>query len=359
MSQGLAPAPSVKADAIPSIVANALWPVRDETLTLTDVALDSGTIVPQVTVRWRIEGTVSPAADNVVVVLHALTGTTQAASWWRGVIGAGEALDPTRHAVLSMNLLGGCDGTTGPSVEHPDALPPITTRDQARVVARTLDALGIDVPRLICGGSLGGMVTLEFAASFPERFGAAVSLAAPAVQTAQGLAWNALMYQAFAIGGNTGGFALARMIGMLSYRTPDGLEERFGNRLGASGSPAITEWLQMHGKKLVARFDPVSYQALLHAMDSHDVGRDRGGVRAALAPVASRLFGVGIPGDLLYPDVSVQHWTDACSAHYRVLDSVHGHDGFLLEPDQVSAILAEALTIASCDASSPPSYSCA
>lgn len=346
---------TIRPDVAPG--PQAPWPIRDAHCTLVEVPLDNGITLPDIVVHWRVEGTPSSTGDNVVVVLHALTGTTEASAWWRGVIGAGEVLDPTQHAIVSLNLLGGCDGTTGPSAEAPDALPSITTRDQARVVARTLDVLGIERPALVCGGSLGGMVTLEFAASYPDRFGAAVALAAPAVQTAQGIAWNTLMRQALSLGGGTNGFALARMIGMLSYRTPAGLEERFGNRHGSSGNPAMSEWLHMHGEKLVARFDPVSYRALIDAMDTHDVGRDRGGIAAALAPIASRLFGVGIPGDLLYPDFAVQRWANASGAHYRVLESVHGHDAFLLEPEQVSGILAEALATASRGTNALPSFS--
>jgi homoserine O-acetyltransferase len=319
------------------------FPQVDAVVRLADVPLECGETLAHVDVRYHLDGMLAPARDNVVLIAHALTGTTRAADWWPGVVGAGAAFDPTRHAVLSANLLGGCDGTTGPSVQHPAALPPITPRDQALVLARLLDALEIRAPLLVCGGSLGGMVTLEFAASFPSRFGHAVALAAPAVQTAQGIAWNALMRQALSLGGPSDGFALARMIGMISYRTPEGLEARFANDMAADGTPEVTSWMEAHGRKLVARFDPVSYRALIDAMDRHDVGRGRGGVAAALAPVAGRLTGVGIPGDLLYPESAVRAWTEASGASLALLDSPHGHDAFLLERAQVGALLRHAL----------------
>ena len=318
-------------------------PVRDAVVTLFDLPLECGQTLPSVEVHYRLEGALTAARDNVVLIAHALTGTTAASEWWKGVVGDGAAIDPIRHAVLSANLLGGCDGTTGPSLEQPDALPPITTRDQALVLARLLDDLGIEAPLLVCGGSLGGMVTLEFAASFPSRFGRAVAFAAPAVQTAQGIAWNALMRRALELGGATDGFALVRMIGMLSYRTPEGLEARFAQDVAADGTPEVTAWMEAHGRKLLARFDPVSYGALIDAMDRHDVGRGRGGVTAALSPVADRLIGVGIPGDLLYPESAVRAWTEAAGASLTRLDSPHGHDAFLLERAQVVAILREAL----------------
>jgi homoserine O-acetyltransferase len=321
--------------------------VREDTITFRDITLEQGDRLDRVNVHYRLEGAVNAARDNVVLVVHALTGTTQASSWWKGVIGEGEAIDPTKHAVLCANLLGGCDGTTGPSNADPDALPPITTRDQAALLARLLDALGVSTPLLVCGGSLGGMVTLEFAASFPERVRGAVALAAPAAQTAQGLAWNAIMRRAIAIGGVHDGLALARMVGMLSYRNPDGLERRFGRTQNATGTFQVNEWLDVHGEKLVARFDATSYGALIDAMDLHDVGRGRGGITAALAPVADRLVGVGIAGDLLYPDNCVREWTSAAQATYEPLSSLHGHDAFLLETARVSQIIAQAITRAS------------
>jgi homoserine O-acetyltransferase/O-succinyltransferase len=322
------------------------WPVVDDTVVINDVVLESGERLPSVQVHYRLEGTVNAARDNVVLVVHALTGTVQASSWWKGVIGVEAPLDPTRHAILCANLLGGCDGTTGPTLNDPQALPPITTRDQAALLARVLDALEVHTPLLICGGSLGGMVTLEFAASFPERTRGAVVLAAPATQTAQGLVWNAIMRRAIAIGGPEEGLALARMVGMLSYRTPEGLERRFGRARSEAGRFQVNDWLHVHGDKLVARFDAASYSALIDAMDVHDVGRGRGGVTAALAPVADRLVGVGIKGDLLYPDHAVREWTDASGADYVEIASLHGHDAFLLETEKVSRVLARAIEAA-------------
>lgn len=320
--------------------------MRDEIMVLSDVTLEGGVTLAKVNVHLRLEGTINEHADNVVLIAHALTGTTAASEWWKNVVGPGQAIDPERHAVLSANLLGGCDGTSGPSNDDPDALPPISTRDQAAVLARLLDELGVHSPLLVCGGSLGGMVTLEFAASFPGRIRGAVAFAAPAAQTAQGLAWNAIMRRAIELGGTRDGLALARMVGMLSYRTPESLEDRFASSRSTTGGFRINEWLDAHGERLVARFDATSYGALIDAMDIHDVGRGRGGVAAALAPVADRLVGVGIPGDLLYPAESVRDWTDSAGACYEDIHSAHGHDAFLIEADQVSRILSSAIASA-------------
>ncbi len=327
----------------PSQEYNTGIPVSDTKLFLSNVALDGGEVLPEVEVHYRLEGKLSANADNVVLVIHALTGNANASSWWKNVIGPDKVIDPARHAVLCISLLGGCDGTTGPCNANPFALPPITTRDQARVLALTLDALGIKAPLLVCGGSLGGMVTLEFAASYPARIRSAAVFAAPAVQTTQGLAWNAIMRRAIALGGEHDGLALARMIGMLSYRTPDSLEQRFGRKRDTGGGFQINEWLDLHGERLVKRFNAASYGALIDAMDEHDVGRGRGGVAEALKPVADRIIGAGIKGDLLYPAECVEHWTDIAGASYADLSSTHGHDAFLLEGEAVSAILEQAL----------------
>lgn len=326
-----------------SAARQTAWPVTDDTITLIDVELENGQIIPRVEVRYSLEGAINAARDNVVLVVHALTGTPEASAWWNGVIGSGEVLDPNTHAILCANLLGGCVGTTGPRADDITFFPNFTTRDQAFVLARLLNALGINKPALICGGSLGGMVALEFAASFPERVRQAVILAAPAAQTAQGLAWHAIMRRAIAVGGETEGLALARMVGMLSYRTAESLESRFANDRNGAGIFRVNEWLYAHGEKLVDRFDARSYVSLIDAMDEHDVGRNRGGIDAALKPVANRLIGVGIPGDILFTAESVRQWCSESGAEYRDLASIHGHDAFLLEARAVSGIIREAL----------------
>ena len=321
----------------------AAWPIVDTTITIRDFTLETGARLDRVEVRYRLEGEISEARDNVVLAIHALTGTPEASEWWKGVIGAGQALDPQHHAILCANLLGGCYGTSGPRNDDEKFFPNISTRDQAALLARLLDELHVSAPLLICGGSLGGMVTLEFAASFPERVRQAVVLAAPAAQTAQAIAWHAIMRRAIALGGSDEGLALARMVGMLSYRTPRSLEERFGRTRNAEGLFTMNEWLYWHGDKLVDRFDASSYVSLIDAMDAHDVGRGRGGIANALSTVANRILGVGIPGDILFSAESVREWCSVSGAQYRDLPSTFGHDAFLLETEQVSTIISEAL----------------
>ena len=338
------------------------WDVRAESLTIEDITLENGAHRDATTVHFRLEGTIAPTRDNLVLVIHALTGTSHATDWWSNVINVGGAIDPTRHAVLCATLVDGADETVdervGETVDHDAtdiaASSPFSIRDHATVLARLLDALDVKIPLLVCGGSLGGMVALEFAASFPDRVRAAVVLAAPATQTAQGIAWNAIMQRAIAIGGPRDGLALARMVGMLSYRTPHGLERRFGRTRHADGAFRVHEWLTAHGERLVNRFSAGRYRKLVCAMDTHDVGRGRGGVANALSAVGHRLTGVGIPGDLLFPAEVVQQWTRESGATYHELTSEHGHDAFLIEGEQVGRILRAAIAPTTPSPTAPP-----
>ncbi|MEP6835019.1 MAG: homoserine dehydrogenase [Gemmatimonas sp.] len=340
VSLASAPGNATRTASTPS---RSRWPVIDQIITLPNFTLESGRVLSEIEVRYRLEGEIAPARDNVVLIAHALTGTPEASEWWRGVVGDGEVLNPLKYAVLCANLLGGCVGTSGPRNDDEQPFPALTTRDQASVLARLLDVLEIQKPALMCGGSLGGMVTLEFAASFPDRFGQAVVLAAPAAQTAQGLAWHAIMRRAIVVGGADEGLALARMVGMLSYRTAGSLESRFSREKNSDGVFKINDWLYAHGEKLVQRFDARSFVTLIDAMDAHDVGRGRSSMAEALRPIANRIIGVGIPGDILFTAESVREWCDLSGADYRDLPSAHGHDAFLLETEKVSAIIAEAL----------------
>lgn len=292
---------------------------------------------------YHLDGAPSPARDNVVLVLHALTGSADAAGdWWRGLIGPGCALDTDRYAILSPNLLGSCYGSSGPA--HAEGtFPRLTSRDMARAVAVLLETLRIPTVRLVTGGSLGGMVALEFVASFPGRARSAVVFAAPAAQSAAAIGWVHVQREALRVGGERG-LSLARQVAMLTYRTAEGLRDRFGRLRGQHRDFAVQEWLSRHGERLDARFDRASYLALLDAMDTHDLARGRGGVGERLRDSGTEITGVGIPGDLFYPAPEVAAWVEAAGGRFRTIDSPHGHDAFLIEKAQVGALLTEALS---------------
>lgn len=307
--------------------------------------LESGEILRDVRQAYVLEGSLNEAGDNLVVVFHSLTGSPETLGGWKGsVIGPGRAIDTNRWAVLCPNLLGSCYGTTfkrSPIEEEGRSTrSSISTRDQARLVGELVSALGVGRVALATGGSLGGMVALEWAATFPERSRAVVVFAAPVAHSAWALGWSHVQRQAIEAAGPAAGLALARMVGMLTYRSPAELESRFARLPGEGETFAVQSYLTHHGAKLVARFDVSSYLALLDAMDAHDVGRGRGGAVSTLSAFQGRLIGVGITSDVLYPEEEVRRWARAAGAELRTIVSTHGHDAFLLESGPVGMVLA-------------------
>jgi homoserine O-acetyltransferase len=319
-------------------------PARHRRVQLLDrFELESGEVLRHVEQAYFLDGTLNETRDNLVVVFHALTGSADAVGdWWRDVVGPDRAIDTNRYAVLCTNLLGSCYGTTGPSDPARRPFPEVTTRDMARLVGQLVESLNVPSLALVIGGSLGGMVTMEFAATYPGLARNVVVLAAPAEHPASAIAWSHIQRRAIAAAGDDG-LAIARMIAMMTYRTAGELADRFGRDEHETGGFAVERYLSRQGEKLRARFDTHTYLTLLDAMDSHDVGRDRGGVASALAPVKGNIIGVGIPGDLLYDPLDVRRWTEEAGGEYREIESPKGHDGFLLESAQVSALLREVL----------------
>ncbi len=312
-------------------------------LTTPSFTLESGEVLRNVEQAYHLDGELNAAGDNLVVIFHALTGSADAVGdWWSDVFGPGRAVDTEQYAVLCVNFVGSCYGSTGPADPARRPFPALTTRDLARLVRLVVDHIGGRRVRLAAGGSLGGMVALEWAATYPELTERSVVFAAPARHTAGAIGWSHIQRRMISEAG-TAGLGIARMLAMMTYRTADEMESRFGRERNADGSFQVESYLSRHGEKLVERFDVESYLTLLDTMDAHDVGADRGGVASALAPVGHRLVGVGIPGDVLYSHQDVRSWTSAAGATYREIHSIHGHDAFLLETAQVAAILSEAL----------------
>lgn len=320
----------------------AVSPRQLRNLNVPSFALESGDVLRDLRQAYHLDGTLNAARDNLVVVFHALTGSADAAGdWWNGIIGPGLALDTTRLAVLSPNLLGSCYGSTGPGTSG-GTFPRVTPRDQARFAWLLVDALGVRDVALCTGGSLGGMVALEWTALHPARTKATVVFAAPAAHTAHAIAWNSVQRACLDAGGDAG-LALARQVSMIAFRSEREFEARFGRSVEVDGRFSVASYLAHHGDKLARRFDAASYRTLLDAMDAHDVGEGRGGVARALRGIRGTLYAVGVPGDQLYSADVVRQWADAAGAEYREINSICGHDAFLTEHEQVGAILREAL----------------
>jgi homoserine O-acetyltransferase len=345
--------------AAPPTVPPAFGSGRVETTALGPFVLGDGTRLPELVVAWRHDGPPPGQAPQVIVV-HALTGSADAAGdWWEPLIGPGRALDTDRVGVLGANLLGGRYGSTGPTTIDPrtarafgHAFPLVSTRDQARVHWALLDALGITEIAVVVGGSLGGMVALEVALVRPAAVRHVIPIAAPAATGPMAVAWNHIQVELIERLGDDG-LALARELAMTTYRSETDFDERFGRSIEPDGRPSIVSYLDYQGAKLVDRFDGDTYRILAGAMDRHDIGTGRGGVEAALTQLAAGgtgLTGVGIVDDILYGPRQVHALVDAATAagvaaSYREIASTKGHDAFLVEWDQLAVILGEALEL--------------
>jgi homoserine O-acetyltransferase/O-succinyltransferase len=312
--------------------------------------------------RYRVIGDVRAAQEHGwILVFHALTGSANVEQWWGPLIGPGRPLDTSRHAIVSANLLGSCYGSTGPqewAAEHEEPFPDLAPADLALAHIPLLQHLRVDRLALATGGSLGGMVALEWGRRSPVRLDRLVVFAAPAATSAQAIAWNTVQRLAIEAdpawrggryppgGGPAAGLAAARALAMITYRSGIEFTARFGRHSSrAAGRFDVDHYLRRQGDKLVARFDAASYVALMRAMDLHDVG-DWGTAGSETAARVGTVIGVGVDTDILYLPAEVRDWTEAyraagANARYREIASAAGHDAFLIEWDQVEAILRE------------------
>jgi homoserine O-acetyltransferase/O-succinyltransferase len=343
-------------------------------------AFEGGGHLDEVTVAYETWGALNAAGTNAVLVLHALSLDSHVigppgpghptAGWWDGLIGPRAPIDTDRYYVVCPNVLGGCQGTTGPG--SPDAagrpygsrFPLITIRDQVAVELALADQLGIAQWAGVIGGSMGGMRVLEWCVGAPERVARGIVVAVGAAASADQIALSSLQVRAIRSdpafhGGDyyeteqrpVDGLSVARGLGHFSYRTGAEFEARFGRASQGEEDPfkggryAVESYLQHQGEKLGKRFDPNSYVTLSEAMNHHDVGRGRGGVEAALGSVQADVTVAGISTDRLYPLALQQELAGHLPGRppVAVVESVSGHDGFLLEVEQIGRIVRSAL----------------
>jgi homoserine O-acetyltransferase/O-succinyltransferase len=324
--------------------------------------LESGAVLPEVQIAYRTWGQLNASGDNAVLVCHALTGWADADDWWEPLFGTDRTLDPTADFIVCSNILGSCYGTTGPTSQNPatgqpygSQFPAITVRDMVRLQARLLDALSVSHLKLVIGGSLGGMQVLEWALLYPERVGAIVPIAVSGRHSAWCIGLSEAQRQAIYAdpnwqGGNyspnqppVNGLAIARMMAMSTYRSWFSFEEKFSRQRQAEfpDQPyAIVNYLHHQGQKLVERFDANTYITLTQAMDSHDVARQRGEYQAVLAQITQPTLVVAIDSDILYPPVEQEELANFMpQAHLARLSSLHGHDGFLIDMDELNHLI--------------------
>ena len=320
--------------------------------------LEGGTTLPEVCFDYRTYGTLTDEQDNVVWICHALTGDAAAHEWWSDLVGPGKVLDTRRYFIVCANVLGSCYGSTGASSINPRTgevygsnFPAVTIRDMVRGHRLLCEHLGIERIRLGIGGSLGGQQLLEWAVQQPELFEQIVPIATNARHSAWGIAFNTAQQMALESDPTLHqpdhpergwrGLEAARSIAMLSYRTYDSYE----NTQGEPDSDKLRDfraesYQRYQGQKLRERFDVFSYRSLSGAMNSHNLGRGRGGCDLALRSIRARTLVIGIRSDLLFPpSEQVFLASHIPEARLEIIESSYGHDGFLVEGKRLTELL--------------------
>ena len=350
----------------------------DLSLDVASNGADPSGVLPGVRLAYETWGQPNAAGDNAVYVAHALTGDSHATGtageghhtggWWNSMVGPGRPIDTTSHFVVCANVVGGCQGSTGPASRDPHTgalwgsrFPYVTLRDMVRAEIALADHLGIASWKLVMGPSMGGMRALEWALMAPGRVRALAIEGATAASTADQIAWAVPQlaairadprfrggdyYGAADDDGPHVGLGIARMIAHATYRSEGELSFRFGrafregeNPLGGGGRFAVESYLEHHGDKLARRFDANTYVRLTEAILGHDVGRGRGGVEAALATIDAPALVIAVDSDRLYPVNNAVLLDENLrgSGGVKIVHSDVGHDGFLVDSEQVNA----------------------
>ena len=331
-----------------------------------------GGSLPEATLAYETWGELNEAADNAVLLVHALTGDSHAAGgpeethkrggWWEPMVGPGRAIDSERYFVVCSNVLGGCSGSTGPASVEPGSgrpygmrFPVVTIRDMVRAQKRLLDALGVRRLALVAGGSIGGQQALEWAVEFPDFVRKAVPVAATGALGPQGIGMSEIGRRAIMADPDwqdgdyygTGrspdnGLAIARMAGMMTYQSAPGQWDRFARR--PAGRPAlypefggrfeIESYLHYQGREITGRFDANSYLYLSRAMDLYDVAAGYRSDEEAYSRIQAEVLFVGITSDWLFPATEVKNSVEearsaGANASYAEIDTKSGHDAFL------------------------------
>ena len=340
-------------------------------MNIGDRILESGQVLPNVNIAYQTWGTLNSDRSNAVLVNHALTGWSDVPGWWPEMVGPGKPLDTDRFFIVCPNVIGGCQGSTGPASLDPNGkrygsrFPQVTIRDMVAAEVAFSDGIGIQRYVLAVGPSMGGMRALEWAVAYPERVGAICSIGSSAVATGDQIGTSSIQIRAikndpkFRSGdyynarpgdGPHEGMGLARRIAHLTYRCETEMDVRFGRDLqnDESGRFAVESYLDHQAQKLAHRFDANTYVRLTEAMNTHDIGRGRGGVSAALASIKVPVVVVTIDTDRLFPprlQAELAELTPTAEPPY-VVASPFGHDGFLVEIDAVGQIIRHSLEVA-------------
>jgi len=343
--------------------------------------LESGKTIGPITVAYETYGQLAPKKDNVILIVHALSGEAHVAGknspddkklgWWDEMVGPGRAFDTTKYFVVCSNCLGGCKGTTGPSSVNPAterpygmSFPVITIEDMVRVQAALVDHLGIERLLTVVGGSMGGMQALQWAVSFPNRVRSVIPIASTPRLTAQGIAFNAVGRNAIVSDPNWNGgdyygkdvpakgLSIARMVGHITYLSDESMHAKFGRELRNADDYKyeleaefeVESYLNHQGESFVRRFDANSYLYITKAMDYFDLAGKYGSLTNAFKDVLARFLVIAYSTDWLYPTYQSKEIVQALmnlnkEVTFCEIQSRHGHDAFLLEWEALTRII--------------------
>jgi homoserine O-acetyltransferase/O-succinyltransferase len=307
--------------------------------------------------RYTTLGRLNATRDNVIWVCHALTGNSDFTTWWEELFTADSPLDPEKYFIVCANMLGSCYGSTGPFSANAESggvyfhsFPTLTNRDVVRAFNLLRKSLGIYSVHTLIGGSLGGQQVLEWAIQEPEIFEHMIPIATNAQHSPWGIAFNEAQRMAIAADASwkendflagAEGLKAARAVGILSYRSYETFQQTQEEKLQhTTDNFRAATYQQYQGKKLTKRFNAFSYWTLSKMMDSHNVGRNRGGVEEALKRIKAKTLVVGVDSDILFPVQEQLLLAETIpSADLQTIQSLYGHDGFLVELEQLKEII--------------------
>lgn len=353
-------------------------------------ALECGQKLGPITVVYETYGALNADKNNVILIDHALTGDSHIArhsihdsrkGWWEQMVGPGLPLDPEKYFIICSNVLGGCQGTTGPSSINPNTgkpygmdFPTVTIRDMVRVQKKLLEHLGIEHVIAVIGGSMGGMQALEWAVLYPDFMDGIFPIATPGRLYPQAIGFNYIMRRAIMLdpAWNNGdyyetgkqpaaGLGIARMLGMMTYQSDESMRRKFGRMIGRKKEQFSIEhlknpdikfdvetYLDYQGEKLVRRFDANSYIYLSRAMDLFDLSLGYESMEQALSRIKCKVKVMGISSDILFPkhqqiELVKEMRSLGIDATYVELTSIYGHDSFLIEYEKLKPVVQQFL----------------
>ncbi|MFH1542513.1 MAG: homoserine O-acetyltransferase [bacterium] len=329
-----------------------------------ELELESGEKLSPGRLAYESYGRLNADKSNAILIFHALSGDAHVAGkhspedkksgWWDNMVGPGKAFDTEKYFVLCANIIGGCQGSTGPSSVNPRTgkpygltFPQISIKDMVGAQIFLLDKLGIKSVLAVTGGSMGGMLALQFAVSFPDRVKNLIPIASTARLSAQGIAFNEVGRQAILSDRNdppNEGLAIARMIGHITYLSDESMMKKFGRKT-RDDKFEVENYLKHQGESFIERFDSGSYLFITKAIDNFNLADEgNGSLKAALAKVRARTLVIYFKSDWLFPEYQSLEIVDALkdnysNVSYRIIDSTYGHDAFLLETEEMTKVI--------------------